>query len=215
MTASILISVFLLGIALSMDAFAVSVTDGLIYKDINVRRSIFIAAVFGVMQALMPLLGYWIIEGVTVIVGSTSGEKAGEILAISVVFLAATLLLFIGTKMLIEGIKKLKVSDEEKKELKNFSYKEVLLMGVVTAIDALAAGIELHAGSSTNQTIWLHVAIIMVCTFTISLLGVLFGNQIEKLLKGNFSICNIVGGSILILLGIWVVLSHFFPALSF
>ena len=74
MTIQIIIEIVLLGIALSMDAFAVSVTDGLIYRDINKKRIFFIAAVFGIMQGLMPLLGYWLVELVEFFVSNMSGR---------------------------------------------------------------------------------------------------------------------------------------------
>lgn len=215
MTFQILIQVFLFGIALSMDAFAVSVTDGLIYTDINKKKSFFIAGTFGVMQALMPLIGYWLVEGISQIVGSTAGEKAGEIMAIVVTWVAFALLMFIGGKMLIEALRDIKKPSEEK-ELKKFSVKEVLIMGVATAIDAMATGVAFHnvdkngVQMSTNSTIWLHVTIIMCCTFVISLIGVLIANKIQKLLKGKFEITGIIGGTILIILGMWVVLSHYF-----
>ena len=208
MTFEILIQVFLFGIALSMDAFAVSVTDGLVYRDMNKKRMFFIAIVFGVMQAVMPLIGYWLVEGVTQIVGAAAGEQAGEIMTIVVTWLAFALLMFIGGKMLIEALRDIKKPAEEKEE-KKFSVKEVLIMGVATAIDAMATGVAFHADTSNNATIWLHVTIIMVCTFTISLLGIILARQIQKLLKGKYEITGIIGGSILILLGIWVVLSHY------
>lgn len=191
-----------------MDAFAVSITDGLIYTDINKKKGIFIAATFGVMQALMPLIGYWLIELITEIVGANGGEQAGKIMSLIVTWLAFSLLVIIGGKMLLEGVKALR-SDEEQKELKKFSIKEVLVMGVVTAIDALAVGVSLRAGISTNSTIWLHVTIIMVITFIISIIGVTAGHFFEKLLKGKYEITSIIGGSILILLAIWIVLSHY------
>ena len=68
MTFEIIIQIVLLGVALSMDAFAVSVTDGLIYQDINKKKALFIALVFGVMQCLMPLICYWLVELVEFIV---------------------------------------------------------------------------------------------------------------------------------------------------
>ena len=198
----------MLGIALSMDAFAVAVTDGLTYTDINKKKSFFIASVFGVMQALMPLLGYWIVEILEIIVGETGGADAGRIMAIVVTWIAFTLLLFIGGKMIIEGIKELHKPAEEK-EPKKFSVKEVLYFGFATAIDALGTGVALHSGLSTNYTIWLHVSIIMVCTFIISLIGLFLGKQIVKLLKGKFEITSIIGGAILIALAIWIVLEFY------
>ena len=103
MTVQIIIQIILLGIALSMDAFAVSVTDGLIYQDINKKKALFIALVFGVMQGLMPLIGYWLVELVEVLVNG-SGTNAGNIMSAVVTWVAFALLLFIGGKMIVEGI---------------------------------------------------------------------------------------------------------------
>lgn len=208
MTFEILIQIFLLGIALAMDAFAVSVTDGLTYTDINKKKSFFIAGVFGFMQGFMPLVGYWIIEIVYIIASEASGNKSGEIMGNIVTWTAFALLLFIGGKMLIEGIIELRKKDEEK-EPKKFIVKEVLLFGLATSIDAMAAGVTLHAGLSNNATIWLHVGIIAVITFGISLIGLFLGKVILKLFKGKYEITVVIGGIILILLAVWVVVSHY------
>ena len=208
MTFEIIIQIILLGIALSMDAFAVSVTDGLTYTDINKKKCFFIAGVFGAMQALMPLIGFWLVEGISLIVGETSGANAGKIMSDVVSWVAFALLLFIGGKMLIEGIKEINKPAEEK-EPKTFSIREVLYFGVATAIDALGTGVALHSGLSDNITIWIHVSIIMIITFVISLIGLFLGNRIEKLLKGKYEITAIIGGTILIILAVWIILSHY------
>lgn len=210
MTFEIVLEVILFGIALSMDAFAISVTDGLVYTDLNKKRKVFIAATFGIMQGLMPLIGYWAVEGISFIVGSTAGEIAGEVLSLCVTWIAFSLIFFIGTKMLFEAIEDIKKPEEEK-EAKKFSVKEVLWFGVATAIDALATGVAFHdknsegISMSTNSTIWLHVSIIMVITFIISLIGVVLANKVHKLLKGKYEITGIIGGSILILLSIFIL----------
>ena len=208
MSITIILEIFLLGIALSMDAFAVSVTDGLTYSDINKKKSFFIAGVFGVMQALMPLIGFWLVELISVIVGESGGANAGKIMADVVSWIAFALLLIIGGKMLIEGIKDLKKAPEEK-ETKTFSIKEVLYFGFATAVDALGTGVALHSGLSTTATIWLHVSIIMVITFSISLIGLFLGKQIVKWLNGKFEITAIIGGCILIGLAVWIIISHY------
>lgn len=205
MSVEIILLVIYLGIALAMDAFAVSITDGLVYQDINKKKALFIATTFGVMQALMPLIGYWLVEGIEVAVGN---NKYANLMALIVTWLAFALLIFIGLKMLLEGIKELRKPLEEKKA-KLFSYKEVLIMGVVTAIDALASGVALHSNMSNNVTIWLHVSIILVITFVLSFIGVILGKQIVKLFKGKYEVTQIVGGCILLTLAIWVVLSHY------
>lgn len=208
MTVEIIIQILLLAIALSMDAFAVSITDGLIYQDMNKKKALFIALTFGIMQGLMPLIGYWLVELVEFLVNEGSAGQAGNIMSQVVVWTAFALLMFIGIKMIIEGIKELKKPLEEKKT-KLFSYKEVLLFGIATSIDALGSGVALHSGLSNNVTIFIHVSIIVVTTFIISLLGVLLGNKIEKLFKGKTEITSIIGGCILLVLAIWIVLSHY------
>ena len=210
MTFEIIIQIVLLGIALSMDAFAVSVTDGLIYQDINKKKALFIALVFGVMQGLMPLIGYWLVELVEFIVNEGAGESAGSIMSTVVTWIAFVLLLFIGGKMIFEGIQSLRKPEEEK-QTRLFSIKEVLLFGIATSIDALGSGVALHSGLSDNITIFIHVSIIICITFIISFIGVVLGGKIEKLFKGKTEITSIVGGAILIALAVWIILSHYLP----
>ncbi len=208
MTIEIIIQILLLAIALSMDAFAVSITDGLIYQDINKKKALFIALTFGIMQGLMPLIGYWLVELVEFLVNEGSAGSASKIMSLIVVWTAFGLLLFLGIKMLVEGILALKKKEEEK-PVRLFSYKEVLFFGLATSIDALGSGVALHSGLSNNITIFIHISIIIVITFVISLLGVLLGHKIEKLLKGKVEITSIIGGCILLILAIWIVLSHY------
>ena len=208
MTFEIIIQIVLLGIALSMDAFAVSVTDGLIYQDINKKKALFIALVFGVMQGLMPLIGYWLVELVEFIVSEGAGASAGNLMATVVTWTAFALLLFIGGKMIFEGIQSLRKPEEERKA-RLFSFKEVLFFGIATSIDALGSGVALHSGLSNNVTIFVHVSIIICITFVISFIGVILGGKIEKLFKGKVEITSIIGGCILLLLAVWIVLSHY------
>ena len=207
MTVEIIIEILLLGIALSMDAFAVSVADSLIYQDINKKKIFFIAAVFGVMQGLMPLVGYWLVELVEFFV-SGAGGNAGNVMTIVVTWVAFGLLLFIGGKMIVEAILEMR-KEEEQKEPKIFSIKEVLFFGVATSIDAMAAGVTLHAGLSNSSTVWLHVSIITIITFGICLIGLFLGKSIVKLLKGKTEITSVIGGVIVILLAVWIVASHY------
>ena len=116
MTFEILLQIVLLGIGLSMDAFSVALVDGLTMRGINKSRSFFIAGSFGFMQGFMPLVGFWIVELVESIAGNLAGEKAGQITALVVVWLAFVLLLIVGGKMLIESIIELRKPQEEKEE---------------------------------------------------------------------------------------------------
>ena len=83
-------------------------------------------------------------------------------------------------------------------------------MGIATAIDALEVGVSLHADTFVDESLWiyLHVAIIVIITFMMSLIGLFAGKHIEKLLKGKYEISSIIGGAILISLSIWILLSH-------
>jgi len=209
----IILQIILLGIGLSADAFSVALTDGLTYVDINKKRCFFIAAVFGTMQALMPLAGFWLVELAERIAGEVGGAQAGNVASMIVTWLAFGLLLWIGGKMLFESIVEIRKPREEKQP-KRFSVKEVIFYGFATAIDALAAGVACHADLSTVYTIWLHVSIILALTFSLSLVGLFLGKQIMKLLRGKYEIAGIVGGCILILLAVWVVLSHYVPGLG-
>lgn len=214
MTPEIIAQIILFGIALAMDAFAMSVVSGLTYVDMNKKRGVFIAFFFGFMQAAMPLIGFWLVEGITVAVGSTGGVQAGHIMATVVTWVAFGLLVLIGGKMLFEGISSVRKPPEER-ESKPFSIKEVLFYGFATSIDALATGVAFHnqnaqgEAMSTTSTIWLHAAIIMGVTFILSLIGVFLGNRIEKLLKGRVGITSIIGGAILLALAVWIVLGHY------
>ena len=209
MSLEIIIQIILFGFALSMDAFAVSITDGLIYKDLNKKRIFVIALTFGLMQVIMPLAGFWIVEFAKTLVGETGRAEFVDYFTKIVTYVSSGLLLLIGSKMLIEAIKQLRKAPEEKKEVL-FSYKEVFFMGIATAIDALAVGVSLHAGTFVDETVWiyLHVTIIVIITFMMSLIGLFAGKQIEKLLKGKYEISSIIGGAILISLSIWILLSH-------
>ena len=208
MTVEIILQVILLGVALSMDAFAASITTGLTTTDINKKRIFFMAGTFGVMQGLMPLIGFWIVDLAETIAGEAGGKSVAIIVAKVVVWLAFAFLIFLGLKMIIEAIVEMKKPQEEK-ESHTFSYKHVLWLGFATAIDALASGIALRGTMSDRVTIWLHISIIIVITFAISLVGVFLGKQITKLLKGKIEIASIIGGSILVLLAIWVIVSHY------
>jgi putative Mn2+ efflux pump MntP len=72
----------------------------------------------------------------------------------------------------------------------------------------MAVGVSLHSGISDNYTIFLHCGIIAIITFALSLVGVFLGDKIEKLLKGKYQACTIIGGVILICVGAWILISH-------
>ncbi|MCR4561854.1 MAG: manganese efflux pump MntP family protein [Bacilli bacterium] len=180
-----------ISVGLAMDAFAVSIVSGLTIKGLKKWQGIVIAAFFGVFQGLMPLIGY--------LLGS---------LFISYIeaydhWVAFGLLLAIGGWMIFEGVKDI-VRPEELKE-KVFSWKKVIIQAIATSIDALAVGISLQ--TLGIFIVW-DVLTIAIITFVICLFGVFLGTQISKLLKGKYSIANIIGGTILILIGVSILIEH-------
>ena len=102
----------------------------------------------------------------------------------------------------------MQVKEVKLNDIKNMTHEE--LDDLFSAIgDALGSGVALHSGLSDNVTIFIHVSIIIGITFIISFIGVVLGGKIEKLFKGKTEITSIIGGCILILLAVWIVLSHY------
>jgi putative Mn2+ efflux pump MntP len=197
----IIISIFLTGVSLSMDAFAVSICDGMIYKNLDKKRGVTIPLTFGIFQALMPIIGFYV------------GMLVLEYIEAYDHWIAFILLLFIGGKMVIDGIKELREGDKEEGEevkIKKFSYPEVLVQGVATSIDALAVGFSLNtmlSGVSNLQLgAWISVCSIGVITFCISLAGLIIGIKVGKLFKKKASIAEIIGGVILIGIGLKILI---------
>lgn len=183
----------MLGVSLAMDAFAVSITDGMCYSDLSRGKSSAIPITFGVFQAAMPLAGFFL--GTLFIKYIDSFDH----------YVAFGLLLFIGGKMMLDGIKELR-SEDNSLTAKKFHYGEVLLQGVATSIDALAVGISmLSMAGITAGNVFGFVAIIGVETFIISLVGVIIGKKIGKLFAEKASIAEIIGGIVLIAIGIKVL----------
>lgn len=187
-----LIDIFLIGIGLSMDAFAVSVCKGLKMKVIDLKQCFIIALFFGGFQALMPLVGY-----------ALSIHFVDYINAYSH-WIAFALLVVIGANMIRES-----VGDEEENECcnQNIGLKELIVLAVATSIDALAVGVTFGTmGDKLKLSIWLSVLIIGLTTFIISVCGVFIGNVFGAKYKSK---AEIAGGVILIIIGIKVVLEHY------
>ncbi len=176
----------LLGVGLSMDAFAVSVCKGLAMKGAGWKAQITCGAWFGGFQALMPLAGYFL------------GSLFAQAIAAFDHWVAFGLLALIGGNMLREAL-----SGEEEAADGDLSFGTMLVMAVATSIDALAVGISLAMAGEVN--IFLAVAIIGLTTFCLSALGVkvgaIFGSRYEKKAEA-------AGGVILILLGAKILLEH-------
>lgn len=178
--------IVVLGIGLSMDAFAVAVCKGLSSEKFHPSHALIVGLWFGVFQALMPLLGFLL-----------GGLIAGYIESFDH-WIAFVLLGFIGGKMIFEAIK-----GEEKNDA-SVAFWTMLPLAIGTSIDAMAAGITL---ALSNVNIYLSIAIIGVITFVLSAIGVKIGNIFGAKFKTK---AEIFGGVVLILLGIKILIEHLF-----
>lgn len=183
------LEVFLIGVGLSMDAFAVALCKGLSMRKLSYKYALIIAFAFGLFQALMPLIGWAL---------GISFQKYIEAVDHWIAF---GLLLFIGGKMIFDSIKEKRHPEEDDGEFK-FSFVELLLLAIATSIDALAVGVTF---AFLDVNIWSSIAIIGCTTFVISFIGVLIGNKFGARFKTK---AEIAGGIVLILIGVKILLEH-------
>ncbi len=204
MTFAIFVTVFLAGLSLSVDAFAVSVSDGMVYRDLDKRKGIVIPLTFGIFQAVMPIIGYYIYKLFSEIEAFTQFDH----------WVGFALLVFIGGKMIFDGIHELR-SPEEEVQPKKFSFWEVFVQGIATSIDALALGFTLGTGLLQNATgnidvwAWVSVAVIGVTTFIVVLCGTVIGVKVGKLFTKKASVATIIGGAVLLLIAVKIVVGSY------
>lgn len=184
------IELFLLGIGLSMDAFAVSVCKGLGMRRLNKKQAFIIGLYFGGFQALMPLIG-WLL-----------GSQFQKYITSIDHWIAFILLGFIGGKMMIEAIREW--NEEETVDVMDapLDHKNMLVLAVATSIDALAVGITF---AFLDTPIIDAITIIGITTMVISIIGVVVGNFFGSRYKSK---AEFIGGLILVLLGLKILLEH-------
>ena len=187
-----LLEIFLIGIGLSMDAFAVAICKGLAMPDkVHKKNALLIALYFGVFQALMPTLG-WLL-----------GSQFARYVTRLAPWIAFVLLAWIGGNMIRESRAEDK-EDEEQPSNGEVRHKELLVLAVATSIDALAVGVTFSM-VELSMPVGLAAALIGCTTFLISLGGVYVGNVFGAKYKNK---AEFVGGAILILIGVKVLLEH-------
>lgn len=176
--------ILLVGVGLSMDAAAVSMTDGMCYK-LKVTQKLMIALAFGIFQGLMP----WI------------GHLAGSLFIQQIQafdhWIALILLGFIGGKMIWDGFR-----HDPTYPTRAFSPGMLITQAVATSMDALAVGLSFAA---MNTNIGLSVSLIAVTTFLLSFLAVNLGAKIGNKLNTK---AEISGGTILVLIGFKIFVEH-------
>lgn len=186
-----LLEILLIGIGLSMDAFAVAICKGLAMPDkVDRKGALLIALYFGVFQAVMPALG-WLL-----------GSQFARYVTQMAPWIAFVLLAWIGGSMIRESLSK---EEKEEAEMGAVSHKELLVLAVATSIDALAVGVTFSM-LELAVSIGAAVALIGCTTFVISLGGVYVGNVFGARYKSK---AEFVGGAILILIGVKILLEHF------
>ena len=176
----------LFGVGLAMDAFSVSLANGLHEPEMPVPRSLAIAGTFAGFQTLMPLLGWFCVHSIA---------EAFQAFQGFIPWIALTLLVYIGVKMILEGIR----GQEEKGSLKGGA---LFVQGIATSIDALSVGFtiaEYDLVSALAESV-----IIGIVTFGICMAGVRLGGKIGAKLSGK---APILGGIILILIGLEIFLT--------
>ena len=181
-----IISLLLLAVGLSMDAFAVSVCKGLALKKVSLRHMCIVGAWFGGFQALMPSLGYLL------------GSRFEQYITAIDHWIAFILLVLIGANMIREALSK----EEAEEANASLAFKTMLLMAVATSIDALAVGITFAFLSVDIVPAALSIG---ATTFLISAIGVKVGSVFGLRYKKR---AEIAGGLILCLLGVKILLEH-------
>ena len=179
----------LLGIGLAMDAFSVSMANGLNEPDMKPGKMCAVAGVFGVFQTAMPLIGWVCVH--TIVLYFTAFEKF-------IPWIALILLCYIGGKMLYDGIRNREDGDARRR----VGFWGLILQGVATSIDALSVGFTIE------QYPWpmalAATLIIGIVTFFICLAGLAIGRRFGTCLSNKAAI---MGGVILILIGLEIFIS--------
>ena len=178
-------ALFLIGVGLSMDAFAASICKGLAMGRIRWRQGMVIALLFGGFQALMPLLGW-----------ALGRQFEGYITSIDH-WIAFLLLGWIGGKMVWDAF-----HDEGDCCPAGFDLRDVLMLAVATSIDALAVGVTF---AFLQVELIPAVTLIGVCTFLLSAAGVKIGHLFGMKYKSR---AELLGGAVLVLIGLKILLEH-------
>lgn len=177
--------ILLIGVGLSMDAFAVSICKGLSVEKLKMRHSFMAGLYFGGFQALMPLIGYLL------------GSQFQSMITSIDHWIAFGLLVLIGANMIREAL-----GEEGDEKNDSFSFQTMVLLAVATSIDALAVGITF---AFLQVNIWMAILLIGCTTFVFSAAGVKIGNVFGSRFKKK---AEIAGGIILILIGSKILLEH-------
>jgi len=181
-----ILTIVLIAVGLAMDAFAVSVVTGSVYKELHVKHALRMALFFGGFQAIMP------------IIGSLAGLGLKQYIAAYDHWIAFCLLAFVGGKMILEAFE---IKSAEK-NLDPSNLLIVLTLSVATSIDALAVGFTL---SLLVASLTFAVSLIGLVTFALSYAGVSVGKRFGHFFEAKI---EVLGGLILLGIGIKILITH-------
>ncbi len=180
------IELLLIAVGLSMDAFSVSICKGLTTKVFSWRMALVCGLWFGLFQALMPTMGYFL------------GAQFQEMIEAYDHWIAFSVLALIGANMIREALSK----KEEESTNTALDFKTMFLLAIATSIDALAVGVSF---ACIQVKLWSSVLIIGLTTFVFSVLGVKIGNVFGARYEKS---AGVFGGIILIIIGLKILLEH-------
>ncbi len=194
------INSIMLGVGLAMDAFSVSIANGLKENNMKKSRMSFMAGIYAFFQFFMPMVGWFLVHSI-----AEYFKKFQPLIP----WIALTLLLYIGVKMIIEGIKEKKEADKEldtdKEESKDsvtkIAFSTLIIQGIATAIDALSVGFT--TAKYNAMMAFISSLIIAAVTFIICFIGLGIGKKAGDHLKDKAAF---LGGTILIAIGIEIFL---------
>ena len=188
------LEVFLIAIGLAMDAFAVSISNGIVIKNVRFKHAIKFGIFFGFFQFIMPVIGWLCARNFKEAIESFDH------------WIAFILLLIIGGKMFIESFKAEEDEDSVKTDGDDVSFYNMIILAIATSIDALAVGVSFaFLDSSNGLNIWVSSIIIGIVAFVISYAGIYLGKKIGNLIQKN---AERIGGIILISIGVKILIEH-------
>jgi len=195
----LVVNSILLGVGLAMDAFSVSIANGLAEPSMKKGRVCMIAGVYSLFQFAMPLTGWFFVHSVT---------ETFKAFQPFIPWISLLLLCFIGGKMVWEGLSKKTPGDkEEEKEkggINKLTFGVLMVQGIATSIDALSVGFT--TAEYSFPAAFLSSVIIGVVTFVICLGGLVFGKKLGEKVSDK---ATVIGGIILIVIGLEIFIKSF------
>ncbi len=181
-----IIKILVIGISLSMDALAVSICKGISLGRVKVNKCCHVGIYFGLFQALMPLIGYYV------------GDLFSSLFSSVSHWIIFSIFLIIGANMIFESTC---LKNDEMNSYVDF--QSMFMPAVATSIDALAIGVTF---ALMNINIWISILVIGVTTFTLTTLGTYIGSKVGERYSNK---AKVLGGILLIFMGVKELINYF------